>query len=212
VARHERCYERHQQVLELEHYLDVLAEEARRLAGSTALEQCRAQGRWPASYDRFWARVSEREGRQAGTRAMIEVLLLSRTYGAARVRQAVEEALGMGTCSLSAIRYLLSVDCLPADFRSGCGGDRRSCAAMTVRNPAWRPTNNCDRTGQRLRRQTQVRGWQTGRWRRRWSSEYIPTDPTGHHSAVRPATLSDNHGRPVCQPGRRGSAQRSSRT
>jgi hypothetical protein len=24
------------------------------LAGSTALEQCRAQGRWPASYDRFW--------------------------------------------------------------------------------------------------------------------------------------------------------------
>ena len=42
---------------------------------------------------------------------MIEVLLLSRTYGAARVRQAVEEALEMGTSSLSAIRYLLNVDC-----------------------------------------------------------------------------------------------------
>ena len=114
VARHERCYERHQQVLELEHYLDVFERKPGALAGSTALEQCRAQGRWPASYDRFWARVSEREGRQAGTRAMIEVLLLSRTCGAARVRQAVEEALGMGTCSLSAIRYLLSVDRLPA--------------------------------------------------------------------------------------------------
>ena len=114
VARHERCYERHQQVLELEHYLDVLKKKPGAMAGSTALEQCRAQGRWPASYDRFWAMASEREGRQAGTRAMIEVLLLSRTYGAARVRQAVEEALAMGASSLSAIRYLLNVDCRPA--------------------------------------------------------------------------------------------------
>ena len=111
VARHERCYERHQQVLELDHYLDVLMKKPGAMAGSTALEQCRAQGRWPASYDRFWSTTSERNGRQAGTRAMIEVLLLSRTYGAARVREAVEEALEMGTSSLSAIRYLLNVDC-----------------------------------------------------------------------------------------------------
>ena len=47
VARHERCYERHQKVLELEHYLDVLEKKPGALAGSTALEQCRAQGRWP---------------------------------------------------------------------------------------------------------------------------------------------------------------------
>ncbi len=113
VARHERCYGRHQQVLELDHYLDVLVKKPGAMAGSTALEQCRAQGRWPASYDRFWSMASQRDGRQAGTRAMIEVLQLSRTHGAARVRQAVEEALAMGTSSLSAIRYLLSVDCRP---------------------------------------------------------------------------------------------------
>jgi hypothetical protein len=58
--------------------------------------------------------ASERNGRQAGTRAMIEVLLLSRTYGAARVRQAVEETLALGSSSLSAVRYLLNVDCRPA--------------------------------------------------------------------------------------------------
>ena len=40
-ARHERCYERHQQILELEHYLDVLQKKPGALAGSTALEQCR---------------------------------------------------------------------------------------------------------------------------------------------------------------------------
>ena len=110
VARHERCYERHQKVLELEHYLDALTRKPGALAGSTALEQCRAQGRWPASYDRCWELMKEREGKQAGTRAMIDVLLLGREYGAARVRQAVEEALEMGCSNLGAIRYLLTVN------------------------------------------------------------------------------------------------------
>jgi hypothetical protein len=76
VARHERCYERHQKVLDLEHYLDTLTKKPGALAGSTALEQCRAQGLWPVSYDRFWDVLKEREGKQAGTKAMIELLLL----------------------------------------------------------------------------------------------------------------------------------------
>jgi hypothetical protein len=109
VARHERCYERHQKVLELEHYLDTLTKKPGALAGSTALEQCRAQGRWPASYDQFWGALRERQGKQEGTRAMIDVLLLAREHGPARVRQAVEEALGLGCSDVSAVRYLLSV-------------------------------------------------------------------------------------------------------
>jgi hypothetical protein len=109
VARHERCYERHKKVLELEHYLDVLVKKPGALAGSTALEQCRAQGRWPASYDRFWELLRERQGKQEGTRAMIEVLLLARGHGPMRVRQAVEEALALGCSDVAAVRYLLSV-------------------------------------------------------------------------------------------------------
>jgi transposase len=150
VARHERCYERHQQVLELEHYLDTLQKKPGAMAGSTALEQCRAQGRWPASYDRFWTRVSEREDRQAGTRAMIEVLLLSRTYGAARVRQAVEETLALGASSLSAVRYLLNVDCkpTPADVPSVETGElhrydrpQPSMEAYEQLRPNWTETS-----------------------------------------------------------------------
>jgi hypothetical protein len=106
VARHERCYGRHQQVLELEHYLDALTKKPGALAGSTALEQCRAQGRWPASYDRFWGVLQQRQGKQEGTRAMIETLLLSREHGPARVREAVEEALELGCSDLGAVRYL----------------------------------------------------------------------------------------------------------
>jgi hypothetical protein len=41
--------------------------------------------------DRFWRVAGERDGRQAGTRVMIDVLLLGRVHGSARVRQALEE-------------------------------------------------------------------------------------------------------------------------
>jgi transposase len=109
VARHERCYERHKKVLELEHYLDALVKKPGVLAGSTALEQCRAQGRWPASYDRFWEVLRQRQGKPEGTRAMIDVLLLARQYGPERVRQAVEEALQLGCSDVAAVRYQLSV-------------------------------------------------------------------------------------------------------
>ena len=50
------------------------------------------------------------QGKQAGTRAMIDVLLLAPEHGSARVRQAVEEALEMGCSDVGAIRYLLHVD------------------------------------------------------------------------------------------------------
>jgi len=109
VARHERCYERHKKVLELDHYLDVLTKKPGALAGSTALEQCRAQGRWPASYDQFWDVLRQRQGKQEGTRAMIDVLLLAREHGQVRVRQAVEEALKLGCSDVGAVCYLLSV-------------------------------------------------------------------------------------------------------
>ena len=37
------------------HYLETLLRKPGALAGSTALEQCRQQGRWPESFDRYLA-------------------------------------------------------------------------------------------------------------------------------------------------------------
>jgi transposase len=108
VARHERCFGRQQKVLDLEHYLEVLERKPGALAGSTALEQWRAQGRWPASYDSYWEVLKQREGKQAGTRAMIEVLQLGQQHGPARLRQAIEEALRLGCSDVAAVRYLLT--------------------------------------------------------------------------------------------------------
>src|SRR6202167_1924086 len=67
VARHERCYRRQQQVLDLEHYLDVLYRTPGALAGSKPLEQKRQAGLWPPSFDRIWQALIERHGKQSGT-------------------------------------------------------------------------------------------------------------------------------------------------
>ena len=108
IAHHERCYSRRQQILDLEHYLDVLEHKPGALAGSRPLEQWRRAGRWPASFDAFWQRLNDRHGRQPGTRAMIGVLRLGREFGDDRLRQAVERALELGCSDAAAIRYLLT--------------------------------------------------------------------------------------------------------
>jgi hypothetical protein len=48
-----------------------------------------------------------RHGRQAGTREMIGVLQLARTYGTAAVQQTVEAALAWGCSDQAAVRQLL---------------------------------------------------------------------------------------------------------
>lgn len=107
IAHHERCYERHQQVLELEHYLDVLERKPGALAGSKPLAAWRARGLWPKSYDRLLERLISRHGKQSGTRQMIQVLSLIKPHGHERVRTAVEEAITLGCADAAAIRHLV---------------------------------------------------------------------------------------------------------
>jgi transposase len=108
VARHERCYGRHQAILDLEHYLDVLEHKPGALAGSTPLEQWRRLGRWPASYDRFWAGLIDRLGTAAGTGEMIGLLQLGRAHGYDALRRAIETALDLGCGDSAAVRHLLT--------------------------------------------------------------------------------------------------------
>jgi transposase len=107
VACHERCYGRHQEVLDLEHYLDVLEHKPGALAGSKPLAQWRQLGRWPASYDRLWQGLIERHGRQAGTKEMIGLLQLGRTRGQPALRTAIQAALALGCTDGAAVRHLV---------------------------------------------------------------------------------------------------------
>ncbi len=110
VARHERCYGRQQQVLDLEHYLDILYRKPGALAGSKPLEQRRQAGLWPPSFDRLWEALIERHGKQSGTRQMIELLRLSQKHGHPKLQEAVESALASSCYDTGAVRHLLSAD------------------------------------------------------------------------------------------------------
>ena len=108
VARHERSFSRCAQVLDLEHYLDVLERKPGALAGSRPLQQWRERGRWPGCFDRLWQSLRERHGSQAGTREMIELLRQGKQQGWDRLKNAVEQALSLGCSDAAAVRHLLS--------------------------------------------------------------------------------------------------------
>ena len=112
AASHSRCYGRGKQVLELEHYLDVLGYKPGALAGSIPLAQWREKGRWPRSFDQLWQSLQTRHGESQGTREMIELLLLGRRCGYDRLRATIESALELGCTDAAAVRYLLNQNAL----------------------------------------------------------------------------------------------------
>ncbi len=107
IARHERCYQHQQQILELEHYLDVLERKPGALAGSKPLAQWREKGLWPASYDRLLEELVSRHGKASGTRQMIQVVRLVKQCGHTQLQEAVERALSTGCSDSAAIRHLV---------------------------------------------------------------------------------------------------------
>lgn len=96
VAHHPRGL-KGDEVLALDHYLEVLAVKPGALAGSMALARARAGGVFDRSHERFWAEARRRAGDRDGTRALIEVLLLHRVLPAAQVTAGIDRALAAGS-------------------------------------------------------------------------------------------------------------------
>jgi transposase len=97
VATHPRVLSRGEAVLELDHYLEILLGKPGALPGSTALAQARAAGKFTATHEAFWAAARARHGDGAGTRAVIEVLLLHRRLDQAAVLAGIRAALAAGS-------------------------------------------------------------------------------------------------------------------
>jgi transposase len=102
IARHERCYHRLQQILDLEHYLDVLHRKPGALAGSKPLEQQRQAGLWPVCFDTFWSGLTERYGKQNGTKQMIAYGPETRT----RMESTLSRGMRIGTDGLGPVQKL----------------------------------------------------------------------------------------------------------
>jgi transposase len=107
VARHPRCYGRGHQLLNLEHYLDVLEKKPGAMAGSTPLQQWRAAGRWPECLDAIWGKLEGRHGKSGGTREMIALVRAGLSDGWERLIGAVEEALRLGVTDAAAVMHIL---------------------------------------------------------------------------------------------------------
>jgi hypothetical protein len=78
VARHERLSTKGDSRLVLDHYLEALIRKPGAFPGSTALEQARSAGKFTPVHDAWWNAASRAHGDKEGTKALIEVLLLSR--------------------------------------------------------------------------------------------------------------------------------------
>ena len=96
VARHERAVGKGTKVLDLDHYLEILPRKPGALPGATALVQARAAKVFTTEHDAFWAAARKAHGDAAGTRALIEVLLLHRHLDRADVLAGITAALSVG--------------------------------------------------------------------------------------------------------------------
>jgi transposase len=99
VARHQRVAGKGVKVLDLDHYLEILARKPGALPGATALVQARAAGTFTAAHEAFWAAARKALGDGPGTRALIEVLLLHRHLGHGDVLAGLSAALAVGSVS-----------------------------------------------------------------------------------------------------------------
>ena len=106
IARHDRMTGRFGVSAQLDHYLELLQRKPAALAGSLALHQQRERGHWPGCFDELWARIGERYGPSEAARQMVDVLMLCREHGSARVELAVRGALACGAHDGRAVAVL----------------------------------------------------------------------------------------------------------
>ena len=117
VARHERLAGRGGSRLELDHYLEGLLRKPGALPGATVLEQARAAGRFTPVHDAWWAAARAAHGDAAGTRALVEVLLLHRRMAHEHVVAGIAAALRAGamTANVVAMEARKAADASPPD-------------------------------------------------------------------------------------------------
>jgi len=103
VAAHERALGRYVEVLDLDHYLEVLKIKPGALPGATALVQAKTAGSFTPTHQRYWDATRRARGDAAGTRALIEVLLAHRTLATSALLAAMDAAVTTGVLDPQAL-------------------------------------------------------------------------------------------------------------
>jgi hypothetical protein len=103
VTRHHRSTVKDSQTLVLDHYLEVLAIKPGALPGATALVQARRYGVFTAEHEAFWSAARTAHGDSAGTRELIDVLLLHRHMRHGDVVAGLAAAVSVGATSADVV-------------------------------------------------------------------------------------------------------------
>lgn len=119
VARHQRAVGKGAKVLDLDHYLEILRRKPGALPGATALAQARASKVFTAEHDALWAAARKTHGDAAGTRALVEVLLLHRHLERIDVLAGITAALAVGSTSADVV----ALEARKAAERRGAAAD-----------------------------------------------------------------------------------------
>lgn len=97
VARHPRLIAKGAERVELDHYLEILMRKPGALAGSAALEQAKNTGVFTAAHQALWDAANTAMGdKQAGTKVLVEILLLHRYLDRQDVTAGIRAALAVG--------------------------------------------------------------------------------------------------------------------
>jgi hypothetical protein len=144
AARHERLPGKSGARLDLDHYLEALVRKPGALPGSTALEQARAAGKFTPVHDAWWAAARKAHGDAAGTRALIEVLLLHRHMTHEHVVAGLAAALRAGALTADAValeaRKIADADGgQPAGPEPGPAASQPAVTSLTQRRLAQLP-------------------------------------------------------------------------
>jgi transposase len=105
VSVHPRSFGREEDILDPQHYLDLL--EQRPGAFEHAVPMRRWRKQWSPAYDRLLEELRQRKPDGRGIREFICVLKLHQEYPAAQVEQAIHRALEMGAAHLDGVRMYL---------------------------------------------------------------------------------------------------------
>ena len=105
VARHRRCWERNQDILQPQHYLPLLAQRPRAFEHAKAIREWRQT--WPAIFDVAYAKLKERYEPTQATRMFISILQMGETYSEKALALALEQALAYECLQASCILELL---------------------------------------------------------------------------------------------------------
>jgi len=143
VTVHERLPGKGGSRLELDHYLEGLLRKPGALPGATALEQARAAGKFTPVHDAWWAAARKTHGDTAGTKALIEVLLLHRHMAHEHVIVGLATALRVGALTADAValeaRKAADGEPLPTPALDTPEQDVPALASLTLRRLAQLP-------------------------------------------------------------------------